>query len=235
VISVDTKKKELVGDFKNAGRELRPKGQPQPVRVHDFAIPELGKAVPYCIYDVSANAGFVNVGISADTGEFSVASIRRWWCEIGAPRYPSAKQLLINADCGGSNGARLRLWKRELQVLADELGIEITVCHVAARHHQVEQDRCVTNTSSEKGGEELYERWGQAPRDRQSGAGLKPLQAAVVKSNGGERCSKRRDQIPSGMVWRGEREQTVDEVSKFHRRCQNRGCYLLPGSARGWP
>jgi hypothetical protein len=115
---------------KNAGRELRPKGQPQPVRVHDFAIPELGKAVPYGIYDVSANAGFVNVGISADTGEFSVASIRRWWCEIGAPRYPSAKQLLINADCGGSNGARLRLWKRELQVLADELGIEITVCHV---------------------------------------------------------------------------------------------------------
>jgi hypothetical protein len=130
VISVDTKKKELVGDFKNGGRELRPKGQPEPVRVHDFAIAELGKAVPYGIYDVSANAGFVNVGISADTGEFSVASIRRWWCEIGAPRYPNAKQLLINADCGGSNGARLRLWKRELQVLADQLGIEITVCHV---------------------------------------------------------------------------------------------------------
>jgi hypothetical protein len=130
VISVDTKKKELVGDFKNGGRELRPKGQPEPVRVHDFAIPELGKAVPYGIYDVSANAGFVNVGISADTGEFSVASIRRWWREIGSPRYPGAKQMLINADCGGSNGARLRLWKRELQVLADELGIEITVCHV---------------------------------------------------------------------------------------------------------
>jgi len=130
VISVDTKKKELVGDFKNGGRELRPKGQPEPVRVHDFAIPELGKAVPYGIYDVSANAGFVNVGISADTGEFSVASIRRWWCEICAPRYPSAKQLLINADCGGSNGARLRLWKRELQVLADQLGVAITVCHV---------------------------------------------------------------------------------------------------------
>src|SRR3984885_2060045 len=130
VISVDTKKKELVGDFKNGGRELRPKGQPAPVRVHDFAIPELGKAVPYGIYDVSANAGFVNVGISADTGEFSVASIRHWWHEIGAARYPDAKQMLINADCGGSNGARLRLWKRELQVLANELGIEITVCHV---------------------------------------------------------------------------------------------------------
>jgi hypothetical protein len=130
VISVDTKKKELVGDFKNGGRELRPKGQPQPVRVHDFAIPELGKAVPYGIYDVSANAGFVNVGISADTGEFSVASIRCWWHAIGAVRYPDAKQMMINADCGGSNGARLRLWKRELQALADELGIEITICHV---------------------------------------------------------------------------------------------------------
>jgi Rhodopirellula transposase DDE domain len=130
VISVDTKKKELVGDFKNGGRELRPKGNPELVRVHDFAIPELGKAVPYGIYDVSANAGFVNVGISADTGEFSVASIRRWWYAVGAPRYPDARKILINADCGGSNGARLRLWKRELQVLADELRIEITVCHV---------------------------------------------------------------------------------------------------------
>ena len=98
--------------------------------MHDFAIPELGKAVPYGIYDVSANAGFVNMGISADTGEFSVASIRRWWYAVGAPRYPDARKILINADCGGSNGARLRLWKRELQVLADELRIEITVCHV---------------------------------------------------------------------------------------------------------
>jgi len=130
VISVDTKKKELVGDFKNGGRELRPKGQPEPVRVHDFAIPELGKAVPYGIYDVSANAGFVNVGISADTGEFSVASIRRWWYALGAARYPTATRLMITADCGGSNGNRVRLWKRELQVLADELRIEITVNHL---------------------------------------------------------------------------------------------------------
>ncbi len=133
--------KELVGDFKNGCRELRPKGQPEPVRVHDFAIPELGKAVPYGIYDVSANAGFVNVGISADTGEFSVASIRRWWREIGAPRYPEAKQMLINADCGGSNGARLRLWKRELQVLADELGHRDHRLSCPARHQQVEQNR----------------------------------------------------------------------------------------------
>jgi len=130
VISVDTKKKELVGDFKNGGRELRPKGQPEPVRVHDFIIPELGKAVPYGVYDVAANAGWVNLGISHDTAAFAVESIRRWWHELGVARYPNATRLLINADCGGSNGVRVRLWKRELQVLADELGIAITVCHL---------------------------------------------------------------------------------------------------------
>ena len=130
VISVDTKKKELVGDFKNGGRELRPKGQPEPVRVHDFAIPELGKVAPYGVYDVAANDGWVNPGISHDTAAFAVASIRRWWHVLGGVRYPTAKRLLINADCGGSNGNRVRLWKRELQVLADELGIEITVNHL---------------------------------------------------------------------------------------------------------
>jgi hypothetical protein len=130
VISVDTKKKELVGDFKNGGRELRPKGQPEPVRVHDFVIPELGKVAPYGVYDVTANDGWVNLGISHDTAAFAVASIRRWWHVLGAARYPSAKRLLINADCGGSNGNRVRLWKRELQVLADELGIAITVNHL---------------------------------------------------------------------------------------------------------
>jgi len=129
-ISVDTKKKELVGDFKNSGRELRPKGQPEPVRVHDFEIPELGKAVPYGIYDIADNAGWVNLGISHDTAVFSVESIRRWWYELGAARYPTVTRLLITADCGGSNGVRLRLWKRELQVLADELGITISVCHL---------------------------------------------------------------------------------------------------------
>ena len=129
-ISVDTKKKELVGDFKNGGRELRPKGEPEPVRVHDFVIPELGKAVPYGVYDIAANAGWVNLGINHDTAAFAVESIRRWWRELGAARYPTATRLLITADCGGSNGARVRLWKRELQVLADELGIAITVCHL---------------------------------------------------------------------------------------------------------
>jgi len=130
VISVDTKKKELVGDFRNGGRELRPKGQPEPVRVHDFVIPEFGKAVPYGVYDLAANAGWVNVGISHDTAAFAVESIRRWWHELGAARYPNATRLLITADCGGSNGARLRLWKREVQTLAEQLGIAITVSHL---------------------------------------------------------------------------------------------------------
>jgi hypothetical protein len=130
VISVDTKKKELVGDFKNGGRELRPKGQPEPVRVHDFIIPELGKAVPYGVYDITANEGWVNLGINHDTAAFAVESIRRWWHELGAPRYPAARRLMITADCGGSNGARVRLWKRELQGLADELRIAISVCHL---------------------------------------------------------------------------------------------------------
>ena len=130
VISVDAKKKENVGDFKNGGRELRPKGCPEPVQVHDFPNPELGKAVPYGIYDIAGNTGWVNVGISADTAVFSVESIRQWWYAVGVVRYPTAKRLMITADCGGSNGNRLRLWKRELQALADELGIEITVCHL---------------------------------------------------------------------------------------------------------
>jgi hypothetical protein len=130
VISVDTKKKELVGDFKNPGRELRPKGCPEPVQVHDFPDPALGKAVPYGIYDIAQNAGWVNVGISADTGQFAVESLRHWWREVGCTRYPGATKLLITADCGGSNGNRLRLWKRESQLLADELGIEISVCHL---------------------------------------------------------------------------------------------------------
>jgi hypothetical protein len=123
VISVDTKKKEFVGDFKNGGRELRPKGQPELVRVHNFVIPELGKVAPYGVYDVAANDGWVNLGISHDTAAFAVASIRRRWHVLGALRYPSAKRLLVNADCGGSNDNRVRLWKRELQVLSDELGI----------------------------------------------------------------------------------------------------------------
>ena len=128
-ISVDTKKKELVGDFRNAGRELRPKGQPEEVRVHDFIIPGKGRAVPYGVYDIAANQGWVSVGIGHDTARFAVESIRRWWQRLGHKRYPKAKRLLITADCGGSNGSRVRLWKRELQNFADETGLAITVAH----------------------------------------------------------------------------------------------------------
>jgi len=130
VISVDTKKKELVGDFKNAGREWRPQGDPEAVRVHDFLIKELGRAVPYGVYDLAANAGWVSVGIDHDTAEFAVQTIRTWWRNIGSKRYPNAHHLTITADGGGSNGSRVRLWKRELQKLANELGIAINVHHL---------------------------------------------------------------------------------------------------------
>lgn len=129
VISVDTKKKELVGDFKNAGREWRPKGKPQEVRSHDFMDDELGKVNPYGVYDQSANVGWVNVGTDHDTAEFAVESIRRWWQHMGAERYPEASELLITADGGGSNGYRLRLWKVALQGLANTTGLTVRVCH----------------------------------------------------------------------------------------------------------
>jgi hypothetical protein len=129
-ISVDTKKKELVGDFKNNGRELRRHGDPEKVRVHDFKIPELGRVAPYGVYDIAANHGWVSVGIDADTGAFAVESIRRWWYKLGKPRYPNASCLTITADCGGSNGPQVKLWKRELQRLANEIGLKITVTHL---------------------------------------------------------------------------------------------------------
>ena len=129
-ISVDTKKKELVGDFKNSGREYRPAGAPEVVRVHEFPIPELGRASPYGVYDIGNNSGWVSVGIDHDTASFAVNAIRRWWQVMGKKRYRDATHLLIAADCGGSNGARVRLWKLELQKLADELAMAITVCHL---------------------------------------------------------------------------------------------------------
>lgn len=130
VISVDTKKKELIGEFKNGGREWQPKGRPEEVRVHDFVDPELGKVAPYGVYDVTANQGWVSVGIDHDTSEFAVESIRRWWREMGRPLYPNARRLLITADGGGSNGYRVRLWRVQLQRLADELRLSIQVCHL---------------------------------------------------------------------------------------------------------
>jgi hypothetical protein len=128
-ISVDTKKKELVGDFKNGGREWRPRGEPEEVRVHDFLDKILGKAIPYGVYDMINDQGWVSVGIDHDTAQFATNSIRRWWGEMGQDRFPKAKELLITADGGGSNGHRTRLWKVSLQVLADELGLTLHVCH----------------------------------------------------------------------------------------------------------
>jgi Rhodopirellula transposase DDE domain len=130
VISVDTKKKELVGDFKNGGREWRPRGDPEEVRVHDFLIKELGRAVPYGVYDLAANEGWVSVGIDHDTAAFAVQTIRSWWHKVGHQQYPGASCLTITADGGGSNGSRVRLWKYQLQKLADELGMEINVHHL---------------------------------------------------------------------------------------------------------
>ena len=129
-ISVDTKKKELIGDFKNPGREWRPKGQPETVRVHDFLIPEQGKAIPYGVYDLTRNQGWVSVGITHDTAHFAVNAIRSWWRHMGRPSYPNANSLLITADAGGSNGPRVRLWKWELQRFANRTGLRVTVCHL---------------------------------------------------------------------------------------------------------
>ena len=130
VVSVDTKKKELVGDFRNGGREWQPQGAPEPVRVHDFVDDALGKAIPYGVYDPARNAGWVSVGQDHDTAAFAVAAIRAWWQQMGREAYPKATELLITADGGGSNGSRCRLWKTELQRFADETGLAVTVCHL---------------------------------------------------------------------------------------------------------
>jgi Rhodopirellula transposase DDE domain len=129
VVSVDTKKKELVGPFRNGGREWRPQGQPEAVKVHDFPDKELGKVIPYGVYDMASNRGWVSVGVDHDTAEFAGATLRRWWTHMGRLAYPRAKRLLITADGGGSNGSRNRLWKLELQRLADDIGLRISVCH----------------------------------------------------------------------------------------------------------
>ena len=129
VISVDTKKKELVGEFKNPGQEWQPQGEPEKVKVHDFPDKNLGKAIPYGVYDLASNEGWVSVGIDHDTAEFAAASIRRWWTEMGAQRFPRATELLITADGGGSNSSRNRLWKKSLQTLANDLGMRLRVCH----------------------------------------------------------------------------------------------------------
>jgi Rhodopirellula transposase DDE domain len=145
VVSVDTKKKELVGDFKNGGREWCPHGQPELVRVYDFADPALGKAIPYGVYDQTANIGWVNVGVDHDTAAFAVESLRRWWEHMGAAMYRGAPALLITADGGGSNGSRNRLWKVALQQLANDLGMRMTVCHFppgTSKWNKIEHRMC---------------------------------------------------------------------------------------------
>ncbi len=129
VVSIDTKKKELVGEFKNVGQEWEPRGRPVKVKVHDFPEKKLGKAIPYGVYDVASNEGWVSVGIDHDTAQFATASVRRWWQEMGVGRFPRATKLMITADGGGSNGSRNRLWKVALQDLADELGLHLEICH----------------------------------------------------------------------------------------------------------
>ena len=129
VVSVDTKKKELVGDFANGGREYQPQGVPEQVRVHDFLDKHLGKAIPYGVYDMTQNCAWVSVGVDHDTAEFAVATVQQWWQRMGCHMYPQAQQLLITADGGGSNGSRSRLWKVELQKLSDATGLEVSVCH----------------------------------------------------------------------------------------------------------
>jgi hypothetical protein len=144
VISVDTKKKELVGDFANGGREYRPKGSPVPVRTHDFMDKDLGKAIPYGVYDVTADAGWVSVGTDHDTAAFAAESIRRWWKAMGSAAYPGARRLLITADAGGSNSYRTRAWKAEIAALALETGLAVTVCHFPPGT----QCRCLTTELS---------------------------------------------------------------------------------------
>jgi hypothetical protein len=129
IVSIDTKKKELVGEFKNGGEEWQPQGEPEKVKVHDFPDKKLGKAAPYGVYDLANNEGWVSVGIHSDTAQFAANSVQRWWCEMGTQRFPRASELLITADGGGSNSSRSRLWKVALQGLADEIGLKLKVCH----------------------------------------------------------------------------------------------------------
>ena len=154
VISVDTTKKELVGQFRNGGREWQPQGQPEEVQVHDFRDKVLGKVIPYGVYDEATNSGWVSVGIDHDTAEFAVETVRRWWRHMGSRVYPQAKRLLITADGGGSNGSRCRLWKVELQRLADEIGLRISVCHFppgTSKWNKLEHRMCCHITENWRG------------------------------------------------------------------------------------
>jgi Rhodopirellula transposase DDE domain len=209
VISVDTKKKELVGDDKNAGREWHPKGQPPEVRVHDCIDPKHGKVTPYGVYDVGANVGWVSVGIDHDTPAFAVATIRAWWLQMGSSMYPKAKELLITADSGGSNSARARLWKRELQRFSDDTGLRVCVSHFppgTSKWHKIEHRLFCHITANWRG---------------------KPLESreVVVSLIGGTststglqiRAALDRGQYPTGVkVSKGEMEEIRLKRSDFH-------------------
>jgi len=209
VISVDTKKKELVGDDKNAGREWHPKGQPPEVRVHDFIDPKHGKVTPYGVYDVGANVGWVSVGIDHDTPAFAVATIRAWWLQMGSSMYPKAKELLITADSGGSHSARARLWKRELQRFSDDTGLRVCVSHFppgTSKWHKIEHRMFCHITANWRG---------------------KPLESreVVVSLIGGTststglqiRAALDRGQYPTGVkVSKGEMEEIRLKRSDFH-------------------
>ncbi len=198
VISVDTKKKELVGDFRNNGREDRPQGNPEEVRVHDFLIKELGRAAPaslwrpYGVYDLAANAGWVSVGVDHDTAAFAVNSIRQWWLNLGRTRYPNAIRLLITADGGGSNGSRVRLWKRELQKLANELGLDIVVSPLppgASKWNKIEH-RLFSFIS---------QNWRAQPLVSYR-AIVEPISATTTKTGLAVHCQLDTGQYPSGIV-----------------------------------
>ena len=209
VISVDTKKKEPVGQYGNRGRSWRPRGEPVRVRDHDFPDPEQGVAIPYGVYDVSANAGFVNVGTDHDTGAFAVASIRGWWRAEGRRLYPTATRILITADAGGSNGARLRLWKVELQKLADATGLCISVCHFppgTSKWNKIEH-RLFSFISSNWRGEPL--------RDYET---IVNLIAKTTTAKGLRvTCRLDRRKYPSGRTVSNEEMQNVNVTyDKFH-------------------
>jgi len=208
VISLDTKKKELIGNFKNGGTDYRPKGNPQRVNVHDFEDKKLGKVVPYGVYDMTANAGFVSVGITSDTAEFAVQSIRCWLERMGRQRYPHARELAITADCGGSNGARVRLWKLELQKLADDTCQRACDLRppLSARHIEVEQNRtpAVLPYHAELARPAAHGSVGRGRVDRRH----------HHKGRSESRECPRYAQLPAGH----KGQQSPDEMPRHHRR-----------------
>ena len=233
-----------MGDFRNGGREWRPKGRPEEVNVHEFPDKKLGKAAPYGVYDVAHNIGWVNVGISYDTAAFAVESIRRWWLRLGQELYPGASRLLITADCGGSNGARVRLWKVELQELARELGLEITVCHLppgTSKWNRIEH-RLFSFISQNWHQSELAR---QAAEDRRHHRQLdqrhhnqhRPQsllrrgRERLSQGRGDRRCPNKCPRHPArGVPWRVELYLLADSSNRRGYCLTNPNVYKAPGS-----